>query len=83
VNMIIRYDPKADILVIKLREGAVKDEELLDSDVVLGLDEEGRVAVLEIWEASKRGLLKALVDLASERREIAELLLREARAGSA
>ncbi len=83
MDLIIRYDPKADILVIKLREGAIKDEELLDSDVVLGLDKEGRIAVLEIWEASKRGLLKALVDLASERKEVAELILREAHADSA
>ncbi len=83
MDLIIRYDPKVDILVIKLREGAVKDEELLDSDVVLGLGEEGRVATLEIWEALKRGLLKALIDLASERREVTELILREARADSA
>ncbi|MDK2463363.1 MAG: DUF2283 domain-containing protein [Candidatus Korarchaeota archaeon] len=83
MDLIIRYDPKADILAIKLREGAIEDEELLDSDVVLGLDGEGRVAALEIWEASKRGLLKALVDLASERREVAELILRKARVGSA
>jgi hypothetical protein len=38
---VIRYDPKADILVVKLKEGEMVDERLLDSDVLLGIDEEG------------------------------------------
>jgi hypothetical protein len=37
MNLVIRYDPKADILVVKLKEGEMVDEKLLDSDVLLGL----------------------------------------------
>jgi uncharacterized protein YuzE len=38
MDLIINYDPEADVLVLKLREGLVVDEELLDNDVVLGYD---------------------------------------------
>lgn len=37
MDVVLRYDAKADILTMKLREGAVRDERLLDSDVVLVL----------------------------------------------
>jgi len=74
--MIIKYDPKADILVMKLREGAIKNEKLLDSDVVLGFDEKDELVSLEVWDASKRGLLKTLADLANEKRELVEALLK-------
>jgi len=76
MDLIIRYDPKADILAMKLKEGAIKDEKLLDSDVVLGFNEEGELVAIEVWDASKRGLLKTLADLANEKREVAETLLK-------
>jgi len=76
MDIILKYDPKADILAIKLKEGAIMDEKLLDSDVVLGLDENGELAVLEVWNASKRGLLKSLADLAHEKKDIVETLLK-------
>jgi|GEM_PF-569413 len=76
MDLIIKYDPKADILAMKLKEGAIQDEKLLDSDVALGFDKEGELAAIEIWDASKRGLLKTLTDLANEKREIAETLLK-------
>jgi uncharacterized protein YuzE len=38
MDLIINYDPEADVLALKLREGLVVDEELLDNDVVLGYD---------------------------------------------
>jgi hypothetical protein len=34
----VLYDPEADVLVVKLREGAVADEELLDNDAIVGYD---------------------------------------------
>ena len=37
MDPVLRYDPKADILVIKLEEGDAADERLLDSDILLGL----------------------------------------------
>ena len=77
MDLVIRYDPKSDILAMKLREGAIKDEKLLDSDVVLGFDETGELVALEVWDASKRGLLKSLKDLANEKREIVEAMLKK------
>jgi len=38
MDLIVNYDPEADVLALKLREGLVVDEELLDNDVVLGYD---------------------------------------------
>jgi len=77
MDVVLKYDPKADILVMKLREGAIKDEKLLESDVVLGFDEKGELVALEVWEASKRGLLKSLKDLANEKRDVVEALLKK------
>lgn len=75
MDLVLRYDPKADILTLKLREGAIRDEKLLDSDVLLGLDEDGELVSLEVWDASKRGLLKSLTDLAREKRDVVDTLL--------
>ena len=36
MDVVLKYDPKADILTMKLREGVIRDEKLLDSDVALG-----------------------------------------------
>lgn len=76
MDLVLRYDPKADILSLKLREGAIIDERLLDSDVLLGLDEDGELVALEVWDASKRGLLKSLTDLAHEKRDLVDTLLK-------
>ncbi len=75
MDLVLRYDSKADILSVKLREGDIADEKLLDSDVLLGLDAEGELVALEIWDASKRGLYKTLVDLADENRGVVDTLL--------
>ena len=75
MDLVLRYDPKADILTLKLREGALIDEKLLDSDVLIGLDKDGEIVSLEVWDASKRGLLKSLTDLARERRDVVDTLL--------
>jgi len=75
MDLILKYDSKADILSIKLREGAINDEKLLDSDVLMGFDSEGEMVTLEVWDASKRGLYKTLVDLANEKRELVDSLL--------
>jgi len=77
MDVVLKYDPKADILTMKLREGVIRDEKLLDSDVVLGFDKKGELVALEVWNASKRGLLKTLKDLANEKREIVEALLKK------
>ncbi len=71
MDLIIRYDPEADVLVVKLREGAVADEELLDNDAVVGYDREGRVVYVEVLDASKKGLISALAELAKAARSSA------------
>jgi len=76
MDIVIKYDSKADILSMKLKEGAIRDEKLLESDVVLGFDEKGELVALEVWDASKRGLLKTLADLVNEKREVAETLIK-------
>jgi len=79
MDVILKYDAKADILTMKLREGAIRDEKLLESDVVLGFDERGELVALEVWGASKRGLLKTLKDLANEKRDVVDALLQRKR----
>ena len=37
---VINYDPEADVLVVKLRDGKLVDEKLLDNDIMLGVNEE-------------------------------------------
>jgi len=75
MDLVLKYDSKADILSVKLREGAISDEKLLDSDVLIGLDKNGEMVALEVWDASKKGLYKTLVDLANEKRELVDTLL--------
>lgn len=64
---VILYDPEADILVVRIRGAEPRDEELLDNDIVVGLSETGDPVYVEVWHASRRGLLKALAALARKR----------------
>jgi uncharacterized protein YuzE len=75
MDLVLKYDSKADILSVKLRPGEINDEKLLENDVLIGLDKEGELVALEIWDASKRGLYKTLIDLANEKRELVDTLL--------
>ncbi|MBC7131202.1 DUF2283 domain-containing protein [Candidatus Bathyarchaeota archaeon] len=75
MDLVIRYDPEADVLVLKVKEGALADEELLDNDVILGYDSEGKLVSVEIIDASKKGLLNALMELAKSRKDATKLLL--------
>ena len=75
MDLAIRYDPEADVLVLKVKEGALADEELLDNDVILGYNSEGKLVSVEIIDASKKGLLNALIELAKSRKDAAKLLL--------
>jgi uncharacterized protein YuzE len=57
------------------KEDVLADEELLDTDVLLGYDKDGGVVSLEVLDASKKGLLKAFVELAKSKKETVKLLL--------
>jgi uncharacterized protein YuzE len=43
--------------VVRFKEGALADEELLDNDVILGYDSEGKIVSVEIMDASRKGLI--------------------------
>ena len=73
--LIIKYDSEADVLVVKVKEGELAGEELLDNDVILGSDKSGKLVSIEILDASKKGLLSALIELAKSKKETAKLLL--------
>ena len=75
MDLIVRYDLEADVLALKVREGALADEELLDNDVVLGYDNEGKMVSVEILDASKKGLLNALFELARSGKDAVKHLL--------
>jgi uncharacterized protein YuzE len=51
--MRVNYDPEADILYIIIREGPIKDTVEADDDVLIEIAEDGNVAGIEIWNASK------------------------------
>lgn len=75
MDLIIRYDPEADVLVLKVKEGALADEELLDNDVILGYGIDGKVVTVEVLDASRKGLLNALLEIAKSKKDAAKLLL--------
>ena len=76
MDLIVRYDPEADVLVLRVREGALADEELLDNDVVLGYDNEGKTVSVEILDASKKGDYSMhFLDPARSRKDTAKHIL--------
>ena len=81
MDMILRYYSDADVLVIRLREGRVHEEEMLDNDIILGYNEDGDVVRVEILDSSKKGLINVLHELIKSKRDIVEHLLRRAMQG--
>ena len=51
---IIRYDPEADILMIKIYDETVKNEKILDNDIILGLNEDGDIIYRDLGCIEKR-----------------------------
>jgi uncharacterized protein YuzE len=68
-------DPEADVLTIKIKEGALADEELLDNNIILGYDSDKNLVSIEVLDALKKGLLNALMELTKSKRNIARFLL--------
>jgi uncharacterized protein YuzE len=54
------YDPEADILYFHFMDGTA--EEILEAgeNVIVELDKKGRIMGIEVWDASKKGVLKEL-----------------------
>ncbi|MCI4407785.1 MAG: DUF2283 domain-containing protein [Thermofilum sp.] len=64
--MWVNYDSEADILYIIIREGPIKDTVEADDDVLIEIAEDGNVAGIEIWNASKN-LLDPIAKVLSAR----------------
>ena len=75
MDLIVKYDPEADVLTIKIKEGALADEELLDNDIILGYDSDKNLVSIEVLDASKKGLLNALTELTKSKSNVARFLL--------
>jgi len=54
LEYIIRYDPGADALYIKLKEGEVADSEEVGKGVIVDYDDKGEVIGIELIEFSKK-----------------------------
>lgn len=52
--MRVRYDPEADALYIRFKEGAIEETDEVSPGVMLDLDVDGNPAGLEILNASKK-----------------------------
>ena len=77
---VIMYDPEADILTVNTRPGArVAEDTLLDNDTVVSYSERGEVVQVQVLQASRQGLLEALLALYRARRALLQLLARETR----
>jgi len=64
VKRIIEYDVKADVLTINLIEDfKVVEDKLLDNDVVVSFDENGKVVQIQVLDAGKKGLIEILINL--------------------
>ena len=77
---VIEYDPEADILTVNIKPGArVAEDTLLDSDTVVSYSESGEVVQVQVLQASRQGLLEALLQLYRARKALLQLLARETR----
>ena len=75
MDLAIKYDPDVDVLVLRIRQGELANEELLDNDIILGYDKDGKLLYVEVIDASKKGLINTLLDLAKNRKDAAKLIL--------
>ncbi len=51
---VIRYDPEADALYIKIRDGKVADSEEISDGIIIDYDEDGNIIGIEVVEFSKK-----------------------------
>ena len=69
----VRYDREADIFYILVREGPVKDTVEVAEDIFIELDEDGKVAGIEIWRASQLVIRPVVEEIAEALRRLTEL----------
>jgi len=63
-DKLIEYDPEADVLTVNLQPGKrMARDILLGKDVVVSVEENGETIQVQVLDASRRGLLQALIKL--------------------
>ena len=55
------YDPKVDALYIRLNEAKIIESEEVQPGIILDFDETGKVAAVEVLDASKRNTTPATI----------------------
>jgi len=76
VKRIIEYDVKADVLTINLIEDfKVVEDKLLDNDVVVSFDENGKVVQIQVLDAGKKGLMEILINLLKSKKYLLAKLI--------
>jgi uncharacterized protein YuzE len=56
----VLYDPETDILYLHFMDGIAEEVIEAGDNVILELDKKGRIMGIEIWNASKRGVMEEL-----------------------
>jgi uncharacterized protein YuzE len=72
---ILKYYPEDDIFTIRVKRGQIADEKLLDNDIVLSYNKKNELIRLEIWQASTKGLIPALIDVAKRNPTLLDALI--------
>jgi uncharacterized protein YuzE len=52
------YDPETDILYLHFMDGTAEEILEVGENIIVELDKKGRIMGIEVWSASKRGVLK-------------------------
>jgi len=67
----IEYDVEADVLTINLVDNVkVAEDRLLDNDIVVSFNKNGEVVQIQILDASKKGLVEALINIAKSKKHL-------------
>jgi uncharacterized protein YuzE len=64
--MKVTYDPKADILYIKIKDAEIIDTRMLGEDVYVDMDKDQNFVGIEIWKAFKNAIQPISKDIAEE-----------------
>ena len=56
--MRVTYDPKVDIMTIRLKDGHISESDELQEGIIADYDPEGQIVGLEILDASAHGLCR-------------------------
>ena len=73
----IEYDVEADVLTINLVDNVkVAEDRLLDNDIVVSFNKNGEVVQIQILDASKKGLVEALINIAKSKKHLLSKIIK-------